>query len=123
MGEKFKEEFKMLEENHKIRNMVYNHLIKRYGLKSNLKGFYYLVDIISLSLIKKNYSRTTINELSPFIAYKYRIKAFSVQRQLRYVCTIATNNRYKVVDICSDSWYFLKRRLQEESERERKNEN
>lgn len=90
------------------------------GLDKNLKGFNYLLDIITLSIIYRNYSRTTIAELTPFIAKKNFIKPFSVQRQLRYVCTIKTNGKYKVHDICEQTWRKIKLELEFEEEREGK---
>ena len=96
---------KLLEKNEPIKKRVESYLVYKYKLDSSLKGFLYLVDIISLSLILKKYSRTTINELSYYIAYKYNIKHFSVQRQLRYTCTI--RNKYLPIIICEQAWWDL----------------
>lgn len=90
--------------------------LKELGLDSELKGFLYLLDIITLSIIYRKYSRTTIAELTPFIAHKYDIKDFSVQRQLRYVCTIKTNGKYKVHDICENIWKKIKTEIENEEE-------
>lgn len=111
MEEKFKLEFQQLEENSEIKSMVYDYLVNK-GLDSTCKGFAYLLDIITLSLVKKKYSRTTIAELTSFIAYKNGIKDFSVQRQMRYVCTVKTNNKYKAIDICSRAWYEIRNELE-----------
>lgn len=90
--------------------------LEELGLDSELKGFLYLLDIITLSIIYRKYSRTTIAELTPFIANKYNIKEFSVQRQLRYVCTVKTNGKYKVHDICESIWKKIKTEIENEEE-------
>lgn len=90
--------------------------LKELGLDSELRGFLYLLDIITLSIIYRKYSRTTIAELTPFIAHKYDIKDFSVQRQLRYVCTVKTNGKYKVHDICENIWKKIKTEIENEEE-------
>ena len=90
--------------------------LEELGLDSELKGFLYLLDIITLSIIYRKYSRTTIAELTPFIAHKYDIKEFSVQRQLRYVCTVKTNGKYKVHDICENIWKKIKTEIENEEE-------
>ena len=114
MNEDFKIEFRQLEENKDIEKKVYEYLVEK-GLDTKLKGFDYLKDIITLSLIKKKYSRTTIKELTPFIAFKYGIKEYSVQRQLRYVCSI--KQKYYPVVICNRAWSDIRAVLEEEKEK------
>ena len=67
-----------------------------------------------VALVKKQYTRTFISEISPFISHKYGIKTVSIQRQLRYACTIKTDNKYKVIDIVSKTWYEIKKELEKE---------
>ena len=102
----YEQERKMLENNQELSNRIAIWLIEK-GIQSHLKGFKMLVDIITLTKLKKKYSLTTIKELSPFIGYKYDIKPFSVQRQLRYTCTIATHKKYKPIELVSMAWYEI----------------
>ena len=102
---------KLLLKNVELRKRVWIYLKKKYGLDSKLKGFQYLEVIISLSLILKKYSRTTIEQLKSYVAYKAGIKDFSVQRQLRYTCTIVTDNKYLPIDICCESWWELRQEI------------
>ena len=118
---RFEEEYKILDKTKDLQKRVSDYLVEKYDLDNNAKGFKYLVDILTLCLIKKKYTRTFICEIAPFIAHKYGIKEFRVQRQLRYVCTVKTNNKYKVIDIVAKAWFELKTEL--EQEREKKNEN
>lgn len=113
MQEMYELEFKQLKENPQIVKMVNEWLIAR-GLDSTCKGFEYTSEIISLLLIKKKYSRDAMASLFGFIAYKNGIKEFSVQRQMRYVCTIKTKNKYIVNDICSQAWYDIRNALEKQ---------
>lgn len=117
----FSEEYEILKNNKELQDRVSKHLVEKYELDKNAKGFKYLIDIITISLVRKKYTRTFICEIAPFIAHKYGIKVFSVQRQMRYVCTIKTNNKYKAIDVVANTWYEIKTEL--EKERERKDEN
>ena len=101
---------KFLKENEPLKKRVSEYLEYKYQLDSSLKGFSYMVDIISLSLILKKYSRTTIEHLKHFIAYKHDIKPFSVQRQLRYTCTV--KSKYLPINICEESWYTLRNEIE-----------
>ena len=94
----FKREYQLLEENNSLTNKVKEELIL-LGLNNTTKGFLYIADIITLMLLLKKYTRSFICDLKPFIAHKYKIKQNSVQRQLRYVCTIQTKNKYKAIDV------------------------
>lgn len=107
----FETEFKLLKENQKLANIVEKWLIMQ-GLDKNIKGFSYCKDIITLSLLKKQFSKTTIAEITPFIAYKNGIKDYSVQRQMRYVCTIKTNGKYIPDEICRRGWYEIKNAIE-----------
>ena len=113
----FDNEERLLRENPYVREKVRKYLAMK-GLDTTLKGFSYLEDIIALSLVRRKYSRTTIAELTPYIAYKNGIKDFSVQRQLRYCCTI--KNHYKPIDICEKAWYELMRELEKEKQQKEK---
>lgn len=112
---RFSEEFMALERNKTLQGMVNNELMK-LGLDCRLKGFKYVSDIITLALIKRKYSRTTIAELTPFIACKYGIKDFSVQRQMRYVCTIRNARKETAIDIVYNVWHKINTKIQEERE-------
>lgn len=96
---------KLLESNEPLKERVSEYLITKYKLDDSLKGFKYMVDIISMSLILKKYSRTTIEYLKSYIAYRYDIKAFSVQRQLRYTCTVRGD--YLPLEIAETAWWEL----------------
>lgn len=99
-------DYKLLEKNEELSNKVAGWLIEK-GISPHLKGFKMLVDIIVLVKLKKKYSLTTIKELSPFIGHKYGVKDYSVQRQLRYTCTLATNRSYKPIELVSMAWYEI----------------
>lgn len=114
----FDNENRLLNENPYVREKVRKYLAL-IGLDTTLKGFNYLEDIISLSLLMRKYSRTTIAELTPYIAWKHGIKEYSVQRQLRYVCTI--KNKYLPIDICEKAWYELMKELEREKKQKEKN--
>lgn len=111
MNERFETEFKELRDNPEIKQMVYDWMVGK-GLDPKCKGFDYTLDIITLSIIKKKYSRETIAKLTSFVAYKNGIKDWSVQRQMRWVCTIKTKNKYKVIDICSGAWYEIRNKIE-----------
>ena len=55
------------------------------------------------------YTRLPIKEFFPFISHKYGIKPHSVQRQLRYVCTLNENKNIKPIHLVSLAWYEIKR--------------
>lgn len=104
----YENEIRMLRDNQQLQYQVDRYLENQFGLQSYLKGFKYLSDIITITLVKKKYSKTTIAEIAPFIAWKYGIKDFSVQRQLRYVCTLKTNGASDVDTIVKKTWTFFK---------------
>lgn len=112
----FASEVKALAKNTELQQMVEKEM-QSIGLNSSLKGFKYCSDIITLSLIKKKYSRTTIAELIPFIAYKYGIKEYSVQRQMRYTCTVVTKNKYTAIEVVYYVWNKVNQKIQSERER------
>lgn len=103
---------KMLRENRSMRSRVVKKLID-LGLDYQLKGFRYMVDILTISLCNKKYSPTFMSEVIPFIAKREGIKEFSVQRQLRYTCTIKTNGKHIPNDIARDVWVAIKKDLGE----------
>lgn len=111
----FFNEERLLKENQEVQKMV-NVYMEALGLKPELKGFTYLSDIMTLALVRKKYSRTTMAELTPFIAWKYGIKPFSVQRQLRYTCTLQTKGKYIVNTVAEKVWQQLKPKIDEERE-------
>lgn len=71
----------------------------RMGVPPELKGFDYMVDMILTMKKIKKYSRAKPNELYGFIAEKYGIEEHSVQRQLRYACTLKNIYSDKVLPI------------------------
>lgn len=91
MINKFDEKFKTLEQNKDLKKEVDKYLIEK-GYNPNLKGFQYFSDIATIGLTKKQFSKTFMCEIFPFIAHKYNIKEHSVQRQLRYTFTLASSN-------------------------------
>ncbi len=109
-------EVRALEKNTELQKMVEEEL-QKMGINPSLKGFKYCSDIITLALVKKRYSRTTIAELIPFIAYKYGIKEYSVQRQMRYTCTVVTKNKYTVIEVVYHVWEKINNKIQSERER------
>lgn len=104
----FDTELYLLRENKELQKNVNVYLENALFLDPNLKGFNYLSDIITLSLTKKRYSRATITELLPFIAWKNGIKEYSVQRQLRYVCTIRGAKKLKVDRVIEQTWNYFR---------------
>lgn len=116
---KYREYVKLLNDNKELQKKVYKELIKK-GIDHNLKGFYYLLDIISLCVLKRKHSFTPIKEIFPFIAHKYGIKEYSVQRQLRYTCTIRNYGFYVPNVVCFDIW---KKIIDEENEKKLKENN
>lgn len=108
----FKREFQLLKENSELQNQVNEELIL-LGLNNSAKGFLYISDIITLMLLLKKYTRSFINELEPFIAYKYGIKKDSVQRQLRYVCTIQTDHKFKAIEVVAIVYRKVRQQMYE----------
>lgn len=106
---KFKEEFEILEKNKELKKEVEKYLTRK-GFNPSLKGFEYFCDIATIGLVKKKYSKTFMCEIYPFIAHKYNIKEFSVQRQLRYTFTLANYNfkKIKPEDLYQDLWFDFK---------------
>lgn len=111
----YKREYQLLNNNQSLTNEVSEELIL-LGLNNSTKGFLYLVDIITLQLLLKKYTRSFICEIEPFIAHKYQIKQDSVQRQLRYVCTIQTNNKYKAIEVVAIVYNKIRQRMIERGE-------
>lgn len=99
----YRAEVKLLNDNKEMKKRVFVELLRK-GLDRNLKGFHYLLDIITLCVLKRKHSFTPITTLYPFIAHKYGIKEFSVQRQLRYTCTIKNYGFYVPNMLCFEIW-------------------
>lgn len=106
---KFEEEFKILEKNKELQKDVNEYLMQK-GYNPSLKGFQYFSDIATIGLTKKQYSKTFMCEIYPFIAHKYNIKEFSVQRQLRYTFTLANSNVKKIKpdELYQKLWFDFK---------------
>lgn len=100
-------EYEILNENQELQNKVNNFLINE-GINPSLKGFKYFSDIVTISLVKKNYSKTFMSELFPFIAYKYGIKEYSVQRQLRYTITLSSRDGTLPEKLYQKIWFNFK---------------
>lgn len=111
----FKKDLEMLSQNVFVKKLVMKELLDK-GLDKKLKGFLYLLDLITLALLKKNYSRTTPKELYPILAHKYGIKEYSIQRQLRYTCTIACEKHYKPDCLAQEIWFKVKTILEKKGE-------
>lgn len=111
----YKREYQLLTNNQSLTNEVKEELIL-LGLNNSLKGFLYLTDIITLMLLLKKYTRSFICEIDQFIAHKYNIKRTSVQRQLRYVCTISTNGKYKAIEVVAIVYNKIRQRMIERGE-------
>ena len=109
----FKEYEKLLANNKSIRKRVGIKMLK-LGLDGKLKGFKYLLDIITISVCKKKYSQTFMAEIFPYIALKEGIEVYSVQRQLRYTCTLKTNGKYLPNEIALKIWQEMQKELEEE---------
>ena len=109
MFNRYMEEFKLLEDNKQLKKDVNEYLIAK-GYNPNLKGFQYFSDIATIGLTKKQYSKTFMCEIYPFIAYKHKIKEHSVQRQLRYTFTLASSNvkKIKPEDLYQKLWFDFK---------------
>lgn len=107
MMNNFKEQFEILEQNKELQNAVNQYLIKN-GVSSKLKGFQYFSDIATIGLVNKKYSKTFMKDIFPFIAHKYNIKEFSVQRQLRYTFTIACERKIRPEDLYQCLWFDYK---------------
>lgn len=120
--QKFNEYDKLINDNPKIKIKVYQYLVKK-GLNKSLKGFAYLVDMLTLMLVIKQYSKPFMAELFPYIAHKYGIQEYSVQRQLRYCCTITCKYHYVVNELCISAWYDIRTEIEEEKERKSLNVN
>ena len=104
----YKEELELLKNNQELKKKIKEYLIEK-GYKSNLKGFIYFCDIATIGLLKKKYSKTFLKEIYPFIAYKYKIKEFSVQRQLRYTFTLSNEKlKIKPEDLYQELWFEYK---------------
>lgn len=103
----FNAEFEILENNKDLQKDVNKYLIKE-GLNPSLKGFKYFSDIVVISLVKKKYSKTFMCDLFPFIAHKYKIKEFSVQRQLRYTITLASQEGHIPYKLYQKIWFDFK---------------
>ena len=105
----FSEEINILNENQDVQEKVVSYLLKK-GYNPELKGFKYFSDIATIGLIKKKYSKTFMCEIYPFIAHKYNIRMFSVQRQLRYTFTLASSNVEKIrpEELYQKLWFDFK---------------
>lgn len=104
----FEEEIRLLKENQELKEKIENYLVGK-GYNSKLKGFDYFCDIATIGLVKKKYSKTFLKEIYPFIAYKYNIKPFSVQRQLRYTFTLSdVVFKIKPEDLYQKVWNLYK---------------
>lgn len=115
----YRADVKLLNDNKELRKRIYKELLKK-GLDNNLKGFHYLLDIIAFCVLKRKHSFTPITTLYPFIAHKYGIKEHSVQRQLRYTCTIKNYGFYVPNMVCFEIW---KKLIDEENEKKLKENN
>lgn len=100
-------EYEILQENQELQKQVNEFLIKE-GVNPSLKGFKYFSDIVTISLVKKKYSKSFMCELYPFIAHKYNIKEYSVQRQLRYTITIASTKGIVPEKLYQKIWFHFK---------------
>ena len=109
----YKEYNKLLYKNKEIRKKIAVRLLD-LGLNGKLKGFLYLLDIITISVCKKKYSQTFMAEIFPYIAKREGIEVYSVQRQLRYTCTVKTNNKYLPNEIALQIWQEMQKELEEE---------
>ena len=105
----YKEEYDILKSNFELQQKVNEYLLSK-GYKPTLKGFKYFSDIATIGLVKKQYSKTFMCEIFPFIAHKYKIKEHSVQRQLRYSFTLASCNikKIKPEDLYQKLWFDFK---------------
>lgn len=116
----FSKEYKILESNKDLQKEVMLKLMS-YGIDCSKKGSQYLIDMITLILLLKDYSRIFNKETYEFIAHKYGIKPHSVQRQLRYVCTIKTDGAYKPIELVEKIYYTLKQKMIEKEIAESEN--
>lgn len=107
MFEDFSAEYEILEKNKELQNEINKYLINQ-GINPALKGFKYFSDIVTISLVKKKYSKTFMYELFPFIAHKYNIKEYSVQRQLRYAITLTNDEGYIPEQLYQKIWLDFK---------------
>lgn len=98
----------LLSKNSLTKKRVEELLIEK-GLDENLKGFKYLTDIITYALCSKKYSQTFMAEVIPFIAKRENIKEYSVQRQLRYTCTIKTKGKLYPNELAIEIWEKIKK--------------
>jgi hypothetical protein len=109
----YKEYNKLLYKNKEIRKKIAVRLLD-LGLNGKLKGFLYLLGIITISVCKKKYSQTFMAEIFPYIAKREGIEVYSVQRQLRYTCTVKTNNKYLPNELALQIWQEMQKELEEE---------
>lgn len=104
-------EEKMLNDNPKVIEKATEYL-DNLGINKELKGYKYMRDILALAVLKKKYSCSFFNEITPYIAYKYNIKNYSVQRQLRYTFTIT--NHYIPNDVLLNGYLIIKEEMENE---------
>lgn len=107
-NEVFKKYIKFLE-NEEVERLVYKTMIS-YQIPSKYKGFKYFKDIIVISLQDNSYSMQPMAKYFDFIAYEYDIENFSVQRQLRYSCTIKGCCRVPI-DLYTVIWRVLQNKV------------
>lgn len=114
---KYKEFTKLLESNNEVRKKVYRELL-RHGYDKELKGFYILMDLISLSFLHKKHSYPAMQSYFDFIGKRYNLKVYSVQRAIRYSTLKAVGEDILPSTICFDIWEKLVREERERKEHE-----
>ena len=90
-----------------LREQIETFLNEQYGIETKLKGTKYMVDILLLAKSGENFS-STLNEKYKYLANRYGIQETSIQRQLRYACTLKSEKKIKPKKIMVDSFKKLK---------------
>lgn len=66
-------------------NLIFDYKMKEIGLEKKYTGYYFLVEIMSLIINKKNEVKSFSGEIYPLVAKKFLTSESSIERNVRSV--------------------------------------